>query len=409
MVTATFDQIPGLAAMQPGAPIPLFSRLPAAWRDEIERLPGVGVVRPEVWTRVNVIEGKRIIAPPRFFFGADIETGLRLKKSIYRDSIIEGRFLTDEDRGTLNAVVSRRIAEEFNKSIGDPLLANGHELTIIGIYHCGQLLLDVSIILDIGQVRSMARFHPNVVSCFYIEQDGTVSDDVLIEQITALFRGRNAESFEPAIALGFGTAGGNVVAEFFYRLDRELKSSSGLDRQTSERKSVDVAAASKHTRPAAAHRQDETASAIEIRSADEWAERFDEFSADLDVFLTIMTGIGVTIAVLSTINTMLMSVSERIIEFGILKANGWTKADIMKLITCESTLLGLGGGLLGCLLGWSGTHAINWTWPEHVHLFASPGLLLFSVAFSIVLGVLGGLYPAVWATRMSPMDAIRRG
>ena len=122
MVTATFDQIPGLAAMQPGAPIPLFSRLPAAWRDEIERLPGVGVVRPEVWTRVNVIEGKRIIAPPRFFFGADIETGLRLRKSIYRDSIIEGRFLTDEDRGTLNAVVSRQIAEEFNKSIEDPLM-----------------------------------------------------------------------------------------------------------------------------------------------------------------------------------------------------------------------------------------------------------------------------------------------
>ena len=106
---------------------------------------------------------------------------------------------------------------------------------------------------------------------------------------------------------------------------------------------------------------------------------------------------------------MLMSVSERIIEFGILKANGWSKSDILKLITFESAVLGVGGGTLGCLIGWIGTQIINWKWPDHVHLFASPGLLAFSLGFATVLGVLGGLYPAVWAMRMMPMEAIRRG
>src|SRR5690606_22036440 len=106
--------------------------------------------------------------------------------------------------------------------------------------------------------------------------------------------------------------------------------------------------------------RDEDDLPVEVRSSSDWAERFDEFSADLDIFLTIMTGIGVTIAVLSIINTMLMSVSERIIEFGILKANGWSKVDIMKLITFESATLGFAGGVLGCLLGWAGTHVINW-------------------------------------------------
>ena len=55
-VTQTFGRIPGLAAMQPGAPIPLFSRLPASWADEIEHLKGVRVARPEIWARAQLVE-----------------------------------------------------------------------------------------------------------------------------------------------------------------------------------------------------------------------------------------------------------------------------------------------------------------------------------------------------------------
>jgi putative ABC transport system permease protein len=104
-----------------------------------------------------------------------------------------------------------------------------------------------------------------------------------------------------------------------------------------------------------------------------------------------------------------MSVTERIIELGILKANGWSRTDVLKLITFESALIGLGGGLLGSLLGWLGTLIVNWNWPARVELYAGPGLLLFSVTFAVGLGILGGLYPAIWAMRMMPMDAIRRG
>ncbi len=48
---------------------------------------------------------------------------------------------------------------------------------------------------------------------------------------------------------------------------------------------------------------------------------------------------------------MLMSVSERIIEFGVLKANGWSRGDVMKLITFESAVLGFGGGVCGAIIG----------------------------------------------------------
>ncbi len=46
---------------------------------------------------------------------------------------------------------------------------------------------------------------------------------------------------------------------------------------------------------------------------------------------------------------------------------------------------------------------------QEIHLYAGPRLLIGSMVFSIVLGVLGGLYPAIRASRMMPMDAIRRG
>jgi len=52
---------------------------------------------------------------------------------------------------------------------------------------------------------------------------------------------------------------------------------------------------------------------------------------------------------------------------------------------------------------------VNARWPDQVHLEAGPNLLLFGVCFNTLLGILGGLYPAWWASRMLPMDAIRRG
>ena len=402
MVHSTFDQIPGLSAMQPGAPIPIFSRLPTSWGDEIAQLKGVHCVNPEIWSRVNIVDGKSIVAPPRFFFGVDIESRLRLKQSIFRDSIVEGRYLNQSDIGTLHTIISKPIADELNKTIGDSFVANGSELTIVGIYHCNMLLLDVSMILDIDQVRTITRFNPDSVCNYYIEQTGEVSDDELIVQIESLFEGRESVTVDPMAALLFQSGQPtNPVANLFKFFDRRLKSGTPESETANSNQDAAKTPANKTTSKASVP--------IEIRRASDWADRFDEFTADLDIFLTIMTGIGVTIAILSIINTMLMSVTERIIEFGILQANGWTKMNIIRLIVFESALLGIGSGLLGITIGWTATQVINWNWPEHVHLFASPKLLVFSLGFSVVLGILGGLYPAIWATRLSPMEAIRRG
>lgn len=486
MISQTFDDIPGLIVMQPGAPIPLFSRLPADWGREMAQVPGVSVVNPELWQRVNMIDGKMIVSPPRLLCGVDISRQLLLKRHVFREHLLTtgpyaGRFLDpDRDIGTLNVLVSRQIAEEFGKGVGDTLRINGHDMTIVGVYHHGSLLVDVNILVDIGRLREITRFDPNTVSAYYIELEESADTDEVAERIRDLFRGRKAVGWQPAPVFEFGSDGsGNPLIDFFRRLDSGLKSRTPADgseqaNQQTTQPSNDAAKDStdenKHGRPALdaaqppnsgrdvgnanAHRpppgsvalsrlaengphdsgdsrqtrefpgrtpagtdgevSDSAADAdanlpLEVRSASELGEKFDEIAGDLDFILAVLTGIGVTIAVLSIVNTMLMSVSERIIEFGILKANGWSQLDVLKLITFESAILGLSGGILGSTFGRLATDFINWKWPTRADLYASPGLLAFGVAFAAALGILGGLYPAVWAMRMMPMDAIRRG
>ena len=194
-VSQTFGRIRGLAVMQPGAPIPLFSRLPASWADEIAQQKGVGVVRPEVWVRAQLVDGKPTFTPPRFLFGTDIERTLALKEAVYRDDIRSGRFLNLEDRGTFHCVVSQSIADALHKKVGDPLRVDGHDLTIVGIYHCGSLLLDVAIVLDGATARTIGNFEENLVTSIYFEPDGTVPNAKLIEQLQALFRGRKTDAW----------------------------------------------------------------------------------------------------------------------------------------------------------------------------------------------------------------------
>ncbi len=418
MVGKTFGQIEGLVAMQPGAPIPIFSRLPASWGPEIAKVPGVKLVSPEVWVRANIIEGKMIVSPPRFLFGIEIPTRLQLKNRVYRKDLITGRYLNETDKGTLNTVVSKSIAEEFHKTLGDTLNVSGSDLKIVGIYNCGSLLLDVALILDIDVVRKITRFGNDSVCAFYIEQAGDVPDSDLAPRIQQVFKGREVEAWQPSTSRE-PLESGNIVFDLFVRLLSRVTLPTGALGTAS------LASSDTHAAPKVgdAHKSGAAGKAgtaalipgrppllpVEVRSPTDWANRFQDFSADLDLFLAIMSGIGVTIAVLSIVNTMLMSVTERIIEFGILKANGWSRYDVMRLITSESAVLGFFGGIFGCLVGWLATRGINSIWPDRIYLVATPGLLLFGLAFSTVLGILGGLYPAVWAMRMMPMDAIRRG
>lgn len=137
-----------------------------------------------------------------------------------------------------------------------------------------------------------------------------------------------------------------------------------------------------------------------------------EAKQNLMIFSVITVSAAILAAIiggLSVMNTMLMSVMERTKEFGILKAMGAEQRDILLMTVGEAAIMGLLGGLLGLASGWGVVYAMNlWLAGKGIVLFLiTPRLVAVAMLFAILLGTLSGIYPALRATRMSPMEALR--
>lgn len=144
---------------------------------------------------------------------------------------------------------------------------------------------------------------------------------------------------------------------------------------------------------------------LEAKTGSGYSEDIGSMISNLDMFFLVISSVAIIVGAIGIINTMLMSVMERTREFGILKAVGWTSDDILKLIIFESFFLGIIGGLAGCTLGWVATQGLSIVLP--FKLYASPTLILSAFALAMILGVVGGIYPAWRASKLDPVEAIR--
>lgn len=138
----------------------------------------------------------------------------------------------------------------------------------------------------------------------------------------------------------------------------------------------------------------------------------EQVAASVATLSAIITGIGMIsllVGGLSVINTMTMSVMERTREIGIRKAIGASDGQIMRQFIAEAAVIGLLGGLSGLALGWLITTGLNAAAGESgTQLFlVTSRLALGSVGFSLVLGILSGIYPAYHAASLNPVEALR--
>ncbi len=131
------------------------------------------------------------------------------------------------------------------------------------------------------------------------------------------------------------------------------------------------------------------------------------------VFMSLITISAAVLAAiiggLSVMNTMLMSVSERTKEFGLLKALGAERKNILFMTMGEAALMGVIGGISGTAAGGILVHFLNKSFEaQGSALFAiTPRLIVIGLLFATLLGIVCGTYPAYRATRMSPMEALR--
>lgn len=129
-----------------------------------------------------------------------------------------------------------------------------------------------------------------------------------------------------------------------------------------------------------------------------------------DVIMLSGAVLAVIVGRLAVINTMIMSVSERTREIGVKKAVGAEDMDILAEYLVEAVVIGLVGGLLGLILGWGMANLLNSTVAKDLgaEVFTvTPRLALASLTFAMVLGMVGGIYPAWIAARLDPVQALR--
>ncbi|HXG93551.1 MAG TPA: ABC transporter permease [Blastocatellia bacterium] len=142
-----------------------------------------------------------------------------------------------------------------------------------------------------------------------------------------------------------------------------------------------------------------------VRNMTDIAEAADESSKIMTNLLASIAGVSLLVGGIGIMNIMLVSVTERTREIGIRMAIGARSGVIRRQFLIESITLSLVGGIIGVLLGIGISVIISNTlnWPTLI----SPVSIIVSVAFSVVVGVLFGYYPARKAASLDPIEALR--
>ncbi len=125
----------------------------------------------------------------------------------------------------------------------------------------------------------------------------------------------------------------------------------------------------------------------------------------IQAVLSGIAGISLFVAGVGIVNTMTVSVIERTHEIGILKAIGSKNSDVLFLFLSEAAITGLIGGVIGSALGIA--LAISMGNFIDLSVSASPTLGLYVVGFAVTTSVLAGFYPALKASKLNPIEALR--
>jgi putative ABC transport system permease protein len=132
------------------------------------------------------------------------------------------------------------------------------------------------------------------------------------------------------------------------------------------------------------------------------------------LFLGGIAGVSLLVGGIGIANTMFMSVMERTRLIGVLKALGTTNAEVIKLFLAESAIMGFIGGVIGAFFGYLSSGIIS---EVGIRLMGTGGggmttvitlqLILFSIGFSVLIGMVSGFLPARRASKLQPVEALR--
>ena len=129
----------------------------------------------------------------------------------------------------------------------------------------------------------------------------------------------------------------------------------------------------------------------------------------LTLFLGAIASVSLLVGSIGIMNIMLVSVTERTREIGIRRAIGAKQKDILLQFLLEAATLGLVGGSIGIAIGWLISKAISLIdlGGTAIQAEVSPDIVILTVSISIIVGLVSGTYPAVIASKLDPIEALR--
>ena len=158
-----------------------------------------------------------------------------------------------------------------------------------------------------------------------------------------------------------------------------------------------------HTRHKVALSQQD--SAFQVRNMAEIQSAFTESTQIMTLLLSVIAAISLLVGGIGIMNIMLVSVTERTKEIGLRKAIGARRRDILSQFLVEAVVVSLVGGVCGIALAWVVTIALAYFagWATAI----TAGSIFLAFGFSAAIGVVFGLYPAMRASLLPPIDALR--
>lgn len=152
-----------------------------------------------------------------------------------------------------------------------------------------------------------------------------------------------------------------------------------------------------------------------------FVQGINNFFIILQVIFGSVGAIALLVAAIGIANTMTMAILERTREIGLMKAVGATNRDVLSVFLGEAAGIGFIGGAGGLILGWSGAQILNVLamsylagqaaqqggLPPSVAVYTPAWLPIFALVFATLIGLLSGLYPALRAATLVPLNALK--
>jgi len=354
-VMSTSVEEGGMMAIQYGTMTPTLTLEDAK---ALERIPSVTAVASVNENYVEVTAaGESKVA---IIHGASPEY-----EQVYKRSIASGQFFSNRDIASRNAVVvlGSKVAEDLfgtDDAVGQTVKIKGKRFTVIGVMEPkGGAIMGISL------------------------------DDVVVTPIT---------TFQTRLFTQQTTRGEDAVQQ----IALQVASADAIGDVTGEVE--DILRRRHHI---AADEKDDFA----VVSMEQMLGMFQQVLGIFTIVLGAIASVSLLVGGIGIMNIMLVSVTERTREIGIRKAVGAKRRDILLQFLLEAAVLSLLGGGIGIVGGWMLSFLISLIDIGGIalHSVVSPDIVILAVSVSVFIGVVSGMYPAMRAARLNPIDALRYG